>query len=226
MDNIHTGHRERLRQRFERHGLEALNDIEALELLLYYALPRRDTNALAHALLDRFGSFRAVLEADSSELCQIPGVGESAATLIRLVREMDRRYQLSRREGGRILLRETREAGDYLLPLFSYSTEETAYAVSLGSARNVIRCHRLASGMSNAVEFSAREIVELALQDKAVYLLLAHNHLSDTALPSNADIKTTHCVRAALHYIGVELCDHIIVCDNDFVSLRDCGFFE
>lgn len=226
MDNIHAGHRERLKQRFEQHGLDALSDIEALELLLYYALPRRDTNIIAHGLLDRFGSFRAVLEADSSELCQVPGVGESAAMLIRLVREMDHRYQLSRRQGGRVLLRGTQEAGDYLMPLFSYSTEETAFAVSLGSARNVIRCHRLASGMSNSVEFSAREIVELALQDKAVFVLLAHNHLSDTALPSRADIKTTLCVRSALRYIGVELTDHIIVCDNDFVSLRDCGQFE
>ena len=115
--------------------------------------------------------------------------------------------------------------GEYLLPLFAYATEEVAYAISLGSAGNVISCHRLAVGMGNSVEFGARELVEIALQDKAVFILLAHNHLSDVALPSNADVLATNSIRDALQYIGVRLSDHIIVCDGDFVSLRESGYF-
>lgn len=225
MDNIHSGHRSRLKERFASHGLEAMSDIEALEMLLYYALPRRDTNVIAHKLLERFGSYRAVFEADESELREVPGVGENAAMLIHLVRELNRRYLLDRKKGKRILLQTTPEMGEYLLPLFAYATEEVAYAISLGSAGNVISCHRLAVGMGNSVEFGARELVEIALQDKAVFILLAHNHLSDVALPSNADVLATNSIRDALQYIGVRLSDHIIVCDGDFVSLRESGYF-
>lgn len=226
MENIHSGHRERVKSRFASHGLEAMSDIEALEMLLYYALPRRDTNAIAHKLLDRFGSYCAVLDADVTELQEVPGVGENAAMLIRLVCEMNRRYLINRRQSGRILLRDSQSAGSYLLPLFTYCTDELAYAISMGSACNVIRCHRLAQGMSNKVDISSRRILELALQDNASYILLAHNHLSDTALPSKADISATDSLCQALSFIGVTLFDHIIFCDNDFVSLRDCGYFR
>lgn len=226
MDNIHSGHRSRLKERFASHGLEAMSDIEALEMLLYYALPRRDTNVIAHKLLERFGSYRAVLEADESELREVPGVGENAAMLIRLVRELNRRYLLDRKKGKRILLRTTPEMGEYLLPLFAYATDEVAYAISLGSACNVIACHKLASGMGNSVEFSSRELVEIALQDKAVFILLAHNHLSDVALPSATDVLATNSICEALRYVGVRLTDHIIVSDGDFVSLRESGYFS
>lgn len=225
MENVHNGHRERLKKRFAEHGLDAFSDIEALEMLLFYALPRRDTNELAHALLGRFGSYRAVLEADATELTQVPGVGENAANLIRLVSEMNRRYMLSKKQGGRILIRDCVSAGEYLLPLFAYQTEELVYAVSLGSGGNVIRSHKLASGMSNKVDFSVRDVVEIALQDKAAFILLAHNHLSDTALPSKTDIATTKAVQEALRYVGVGVFDHIIVCEDDYVSLRDSGYF-
>ena len=93
---IHDGHRQRMKERFLGHGLDNFNDINALELLLFYAAPRRDTNALAHALLDRFGSFSAVLEADEQELLAVPGVGENAVTLLRLIPAVSRRYLLDK----------------------------------------------------------------------------------------------------------------------------------
>lgn len=225
MENVHGGHRERLKRRFAEHGLEPFSDIEAIEMLLFYALPRRDTNELAHALLDRFGSYRAVLEADISELTQVPGVGENAAMLIRLVSEMNRRYMVSKKHSSRVLISDGISAGEYLLPLFAYQTEEVVYAISLGSGGNVIRSHKMARGMSSQVDFAVRDLVEIALKDKAVFILLAHNHLSDTALPSKADIISTKGVQEALSYVGVKLFDHIIVCEDDFVSLRDSGYF-
>lgn len=225
MENIHEGHRARVKERFLGHGLDALSDIEALEMLLYYALPRRDTNEIAHRLLDRFGSYRAVLEADVTELQDVKGVGENAATLIRLVSEMNRRYLVSKKTSGRVLIRDSMSAGKYVLPLFSYQTEELVYAISMGSGGNVIRSHKLSQGMSNKVDFAVRQVVEIALQDNAAYMLLAHNHLSDTALPSRADVMSTDGIRRALSYVGVDLYDHIIVCEEDFVSMRDSGYF-
>ena len=224
-DNIHEGHRQRLKQRFEEHGIASFSDVEALELLLFFAVPRRDTNKLAHELLKRFGCLRAVLEAEPEELRGVNGAGASVAMLIRLVAEMNRRYMISKRKTNKVL-HTAAEAGEYLMPLFAYQTSEVAYVLSLDSRSMVTRCHELARGMVNKVDFTVRDIVDAALRDNAARIIIAHNHLSGTALPSNSDISATKKIQSALSLIGVELADHIIVCDDDFVSLRDSGLFN
>ena len=224
-DTIHSGHRERLRERFDDNGLRAFSDVEALELLLFYALPRCNTNELAHRLLERFGGFREVMEADASELALVKGVGENAARLIRLVSQLNMRYLRAARVGKRGILGCPEDAVDYLRPLFAYSRDELAFAVCLNSAGNVVGCHQLARGMSNRVEFSARQIVEPALRDNAAYVILAHNHISDVALPSNADVKATEAVAATLGGLGIALADHFIISGDEYVSMRESGYF-
>lgn len=224
-ESIHKGHRERLRKRFLEYGLDSFSDIEALELLLFYALPRRNTNPLAHALLKTFGSFRAVLEAQTEDLAQVDGIGENAACLIRLVSEFGRRYLISGRRTGKPL-RSSADAGEYFLPLFSYETDELVYVACLDSGGVVKQCRKIARGMSNKVDFSSRDIVDMALRYNASHVIIAHNHLSGTAAPSNADLSATKKLNTALSLIGVELDDHIIVCDGDFVSLRDSGYIH
>lgn len=225
MENIHKGHRERLRERFDKNGLRAFSDVEALEMLLIYALPRCNTNEIAHELINHFGGYRSVLEADISELEQVKGVGDNAARLIRLVSEMGARYRVAERPDGRNVMKDTEAAGEYLLPLFAYSAEELAYALTVNSAGAVIRSHCLASGMSNRVEFSARQVVELALRDNAAYMILAHNHVSDVALPSRADVAATKLIANTLRSIGVVLADHFIICGEEYVSMRESGHF-
>lgn len=225
MENMHKGHRERMKSRFTENGLRAFSDIEALELLLFYALPRCNTNETAHLLMQRFGSYRGVMEADISELKTVKGVGENAALLIQLVRELNRRYLLSDRAEGEDILRSTEAAVAYIKPFFAYSTDEIAYAFSVNSAGRVIRCHELARGLSNRVEFSSRQVVEIAIHDNATYIILAHNHLSDVALPSSADVAATRQIKSTLVSIGVGLADHIIVSGEEFVSMRDSGYF-
>lgn len=213
-----------MRDRFRDHGLDNFSDIEALELLLFYALPRKNTNELAHALLSSFGSFRAVMEADVTELSNVPEIGENAATLIRLVNELNRRYMLSSRP-EEMVIRSSSDAGEYLMPLFSYKADEVVYILCLNSRSAVCYSQELASGMSNKVHFTTRSIVDIALQHHASRIIIAHNHLSGTALPSDADIRATRKLYSALGVIGVELVDHIIVCDDDFVSMKDTGCF-
>lgn len=225
MRNVHEGHRDRLKTKFRNHGLDSFTDYEAFELLLFYAIPRRDTNELAHALLDRFGSFRAVLEADAEDLAAVPGIGESAAGLIALVAAMNRRYLRSERGEGRQLL-SSEAAGEFLRPLFAYRAEETVFLLCLDSASRVQHCREMSTGTINRVELGVRDVVDQALRDRAARVILAHNHLSGTALPSQSDIAATTRLYQALRLIGVELADHIIVCDNDFVSMRDSGLFN
>ena len=223
-ENIHAGHRARLKEKYRAHGLESFTDIEALELLLFYAIPRANTNELAHALLDRFHSFRGVLEAEQSELERVPGVGPNAATLLRLVTDLNSRYQRAASVRG-TQIRSSSDAGAFLQPQFAYRSEERSVLLCLDTAGRVIECRALAEGSSAMVGLSARELVDFVLRDKAARVILAHNHVSGVALPSAADVEATARIYRMLQMIGVELVDHLVFCDGDYVSMRDSGHF-
>ena len=223
-ENIHSGHRARQKKKYREHGLESFTDIEALELLLFYAIPRADTNVLAHALLDRFHSFRGVLEADRAELERVPGIGENAATLLRLVTDLNSRYQRSASVRG-TQIRSSGDAGAFLLPQFEYCAEERSVLLCLDTAGRVLECRVLAEGSTAMVGLSARELVGYVLSDKAARVILAHNHVSGVALPSAADLEATAKIYRMLRMIGVELVDHLVFCDGDYVSMRESGHF-
>lgn len=223
--NIHAGHRARLRKQFAEHGLEGFTDVQAIELLLSFAIPRQDTNPLAHRLLDRFRSFRGVLEADYADLQKVDGIGPESALLLRLVTELNVRYLRSRLSPG-ARLRTGDEICDYVRDLFRYHTVEEVYLLCLNPEGRVIDRLLLNAGSVTEVGLSMREIVQLALQNNAAAVVLTHNHLTELALPSRADIETTRRLYRALALIGVELLDHVIVAEDDCVSLRDSGWFK
>ena len=183
---VHDGHRSRMKERFRGHGLENFNDINALELLLFYAAPRRDTNGMAHALLERFGSFSAVLEANEQELLAVPGIGENAVTLLRLIPEVSRRYLLDKTPSNEPI-DSAEAAGHYFIPRFMYETEEIVYALLLDARKRPIHCAAISRGTVDAAEVNARRLAELALQYRASAVILAHNHRSGVALPSVED---------------------------------------
>ena len=224
-ENIHAGHRERLKTKFLEHGLAGFTDIEAIELLLCFAIPRRSTNELAHSLLDRFHSFRGVFDAELSELQSVPGIGENAALLLKLVTALEDRYQQSG-NGKKTRITGSAEAGAYLLPYFSHCLEERSVLLCLDTAGRVIHCHRMEDGAPGSVNLGARAIVSLVMQDRASRVILAHNHPSGVALPSRADVDATQQIYEMLRMIEVELTDHIIVGEEDFVSMRDSGYFR
>ena len=220
--NVHAGHRQRQRTKFLEHGLETFTDVEALELLLYYAIPRQDTNVLAHHLIDRFGSFRAVLEAEARELMSVPGVKENSAALLTLVRAMNRRYASQGRTLGKPL-GSVAEAGEYLQQFFCFERVEKVVMLSLDGMHRVLAHHELTEGTPDRVQLPIRTLADFALRDKAVEVVLAHNHLDQNALPSNADIIATQLLSQALQPLGIRLLDHIIIADTDFVSILESG---
>lgn len=220
----HDGHRERLRKRFLTNGLDALPDHEVLELLLFYAIPRKDTNVLSRRLLNHFGSISAVLEAAPEELLAIDGISENTATLLHLITPLSRRYQLSRADKG-ICLSSTNACGEYLMPYFFGAQEEMVYILCLDAKCKVLTCRLLQAGSVNAASISLRKAAEIAMACKASSVVLAHNHTSGLALPSKADIETTILLKQTLEPLGILLVDHIIVADNDFVSMADNGVF-
>lgn len=216
--SIHDGHRQRLKQRFLESGLDGFTQVQVLELLLCYAIPRKDTNELAHKLLDYFGSVSGVLEAPVSELVKTPGIGENSALLLSLTRAMSRYYQINRTENIQVLT--TLEAcAEYILPYFHGRTTETVFALCLDAKCKVLGCKEVGEGTINAARLNVRKIVEVALALNASAVVIAHNHPSGIAVPSQADILATRHLSSALSAMEIVLMDHIIVADEDYVSM-------
>lgn len=219
---VHDGHRDRMRRRFLANGLNGFADHEVLELLLYYAIPRGDVNPLAHALMDRFGSLSGVLAAPAELLAQVEGVGERTAMLLRLVPQIAQMARLADME-REVALNTREKIGDYLLELFSRERNEAVYQVCLDGKGKLLACRRLGEGSASAVNLDVRKIVQNAIVFCACSVILAHNHPSGVALPSHEDRVATRMVREALETMGVRLVDHVIVADNDYVSMAESG---
>ena len=219
---IHDGHREKMRRRFLETGLEGFADHEALELLLYYAIPRRDTNPTAHALMERYGTLSAVLSAPVEDLQKVEGIGGSAAVLLSLVSRINRKARLAD-AAQETVINSTERAGAYLLERFAGETREVVYLMCLDRKGKLLACKRLADGGAASADLNIRKVMETVLLTSASAVILSHNHPSGVALPSPEDTGTTLQVREALRTIGVELVDHIIVADRDFVSMSDSG---
>ena len=222
---VHDGHRKRLKTQFLIHG-EDFHDHQLLELLLCYAIPQGDVNGLAHALLDQFGSLAGVFDALPPSLTRVDGVGEHTAVLLKLIPKLAGRYSTIRSSPGDILA-SSRAARDYLLPYFQTGPRnEMVYLVCMDAKYKVLGCHKLGEGTVNAADITPRRVVELALAHNASAVLLAHNHVSGLALPSNADLLTTEPLARVLREVGVELADHLIFTEDDMVSLKDSGLLN
>lgn len=220
--SVHDGHRQRKREQFLQHGLDSFADHEVLELLLFYAIPRRDTNPIAHELIERFGSLEQVLAAPVEELAKVPGMGEYAAALLKLVPQVTRRARASFIAQERAL--DTSERiGAFFVEQFVAESNEIMYQLCLDAKGRMLSCHRVSEGDVSSVSLNMRKIVETALRSNAVLVALAHNHPSGVALPSQEDRIATRMAAEALDTIGVRLVDHIIVADDDFISLRQAG---
>ena len=219
----HDGHRNRLRKRFLEHGMDPLQDHEVLELLLFYAVPRQDTNPIARKLLQHFGSISAVLEASSNELKEIAGIGENAAVLLQMITPLARRYQLSRSDKG-IVFESSADCGNFLIPYFFGIMEEQIYLLCLDGKKKFLTCRLLQEGSANTAFLPIRKAAEIAIACSASCVILAHNHPGGLALPSQADYDATLQLRAAFEPLGISVADHIIVSENDYVSLADNGY--
>lgn len=221
---IHDGHRENMRRRFLSAGLESFADHEALELLLYYAIPRQDTNPIAHALMDRYGSLSAVLAAPVEDLQKVKGIGESAAILLKLVPQLCYKARLEDALRQDLVLNTAQRAGAYLLERFAGETNEVLYQLCLDRKGKLLACKRLGEGGISSAPLDVRKLVENALLSSASAVILAHNHPSGVAAPSQEDFIATDQARAALETVRVSLADHIIVADRDFVSFAESGY--
>lgn len=215
---VHDGHRQRLKERFRQQGLEGFNEINALELLLFYCIPRKDVNPLAHELLDYFGSFTKVMEATPDELKNVPGVSQETATFLALVIAAGRYYQVKKLQPG-VVMKTTEDCAAYLKPFFFGRSNETIFLLSLDAKCKVIGCSMLGEGSATIANVPIPRVVSVAVTLKASSVILAHNHPSGIAIPSPSDEAYTVELFDAMKAVGIRLSDHIVFADEDHVSM-------
>ena len=218
-----SGHRERVRRRFLDEGLDGFKDYEALEMLLFYAIPRQDTKVIAKRLIDQFGSLQAVFHTPPDRLMQEAGLTEATAALIAMLPQLARKIEEQQaQENARI--RNTLDAGRDVIAMFRSRQDESVRILCLNASGKVVRRARIAEGDVNAVHFPIRKLVEEALACKAVSVILAHNHPGGTMAPSQEDLDATKAAKAALETVGIRLLDHLIVSGDNYCSLREEGY--
>ena len=222
---IHEGHRLRVKERFMKEGLDSFKDYQVLELLLYYCIPRKDTNEIAHNLISAFGSLPNVFEAPMEELQKVEGIGKHAATFLTLISAASRFYQTEKAEICKPMTT-VAQFGQEFLPRFTGRRNEMIYLLCLDAKCKKICCKLLGEGSVNCAGVSVRKIAENALAVNATSVVLAHNHPSGVALPSGEDIRTTIQTAKALKAIGIALLDHIVVADDDYTSMALSGYYR
>ncbi|MBQ8238190.1 MAG: hypothetical protein IJZ39_08610 [Oscillospiraceae bacterium] len=224
--SIHDGHRQRLKNQFVNNGLDGFTEVQMLEILLFYVIPRRDTNPIAHALINRFGSLSNVLDAPMAKLIRDGKLTENAAVFLKLVKAAGRCYESDKSRQKKILS-SVSECGEYLKPFFINRKNEVVYLLSLDAKLKVLNCRQVGEGSVNYASVPIRRVVEMALEDGASTVVLAHNHPSGLAIPSADDIQATRRLAAALSAVEIVLADHIVVAEDeneedrlDYVSMR------
>ena len=221
----HDGHRERMRERYRKQGLDGFAPHEVLELLLFYAIPRKNVNPLAHALIERFGSLHAVLEAAPEQLMRVEGVGPSVAQYLTLFHQVEKRLALSR-EKPRPRIQNRAMAESYCARLLAGAKREHFYVVCLNGQMEVLHDALIAVGSLTDVPAYPRVVAEAALNHNAHAVLLCHNHPGGSPIPSQNDLNATARIGEILAGLDIALADHIIVTDTETLSMIDRHFIE
>ena len=221
--SVHEGHRERLRNKFLTNGFESFEDHEIIELLLFYAIPRGNTNPIAHDLINRFGNLRGVLDATPEELEGIKGLGSAGVTFFKVMISALKEYEIQSSEF--LQLDTTKKLRDYFSKDFIGIKKEEIHLVTLDDKLNLINCHIVARGGISTVPVNIRKMVQMCIEDNSETIVLAHNHPMGEARPSPEDIRATKQIARALKGVGIFLADHIVCSPTETYSMYESGFF-
>jgi DNA repair protein RadC len=224
--HVHHGHRQRKKEQFLKSGIEHLPEHEPLEFLLYYAIPRGDTNAIAHALIRRFGSLVDVMNADYNELKSVDGIGENAASLICFVKMFSQMYVQRQLECKLNKMFNADNMKEFCKVLFANATEEEFHCLYLTDDLKLISHEKLCSGQLGKIDIPVRKIARSILEKNCSRLIISHNHPAGSCLPSRDDVDSTRKIRDVFVKLEVELTDHIIVGRDGVTSMKECGHFN
>lgn len=224
MDNIHEGHRRRLKAQFLENGISSLLPHQILELLLFYALPRGDTNVTAHRLLDKFETISGVFNAPIEELVTVKGITENVATLIKFIPQLLSVYSIDRIKDKPMT--DLNTIAEYFVSCYLGVRNEQLRVCCLDDNLNVISCSVIQNGDVSTVPVNVRKIVETTYKANSSLIILSHNHPNGLAVPSDIDIKVTRQLKQILGSVGINMLDHVIVSANNAVSMKYSGYFN
>lgn len=213
-DNIHKGHRERLRKRFAQDG-EHFETHELLELLLTYSIPRRDTNRTAHILLSRFGGFDGILSADKEDLTSVEGVGEKTANMFKLIDELRNRPAKANKT-DRTVYDSEEKIGTLLVKKYRGKKKEECHIMLFDGRHRMVGFKKMSEGTVNATQMFIRAAVEYAYKNRAVSVVVSHNHPDGIACPTDSDMRFTDGLRTAFRLMGIGFDGHFVVAENDW----------
>lgn len=219
-ESAHRGHRQRMRQRVEQQGFDSLSPHEALEVILYITNAQRDTNAIAHALLERFGDFAAVLDATEEELCAVEGMGPASARMLHLLPAVSQYYTHCRTQ-GRVNIRTTAQLEQLLRGRFGDMSRERVLLAAIDQSSRIQGSWCLAEGEDTLVRLSVKDVVSAALRGGTDRVVLCHNHPNGLCYPSPEDLQSTENIVRALATVRITLLDHIILTEDDYFSMRE-----
>ena len=218
--DLHKDHRSRMRDKYDKNGFASFAEHEILEMLLFYTIPRANTNPTAHRLIERFGNLARVLDAPRSELTKIEGMGESSAMFLEMLRSVANLYINSSKDTTR-KLNTVDDAGRYLVDKYVGITTERVYFICLDDKNNIVKECFIGDGAVGSVEIDTKRILTEALNCNCTTAILAHNHPTGVCKPSVADIRATDEVRKALIYAKVTLVSHIVVAEGKYCEVKN-----
>ncbi len=224
-ENVHKGHRKRMREDFEVVSFDIWHEHEVLEYVLQKAIPRVDTNKTAHELINECGGFANVFRASKKQLTNVYGVGEKAAEYLHMLGEFVHYYNRRRFDLNRAVL-DSETCQEYMLDMFDGKEREHFYVICLDSNNRVISKAEKSEGGFDSVDIDVPKIVRFAVMNDAPKIVLAHNHPSGILKASNADIVSTQTISRVLLMCGITLVDHIIVAGGKCMSMRSEGLLE
>lgn len=220
----HKGHRNRVRERILAEGLDSFQPHEILEFLLFHTIPQKDTNVIAHKLINTFGSLQGVLDASAEELMNKGNLSENSAIFLSSLTQVFSFYEKSKKES--VPLNTPEKIMRFLKPFFIGQTNEKLVAVFLDSALKVKATESIGLGMENGLNFNTKEILRKAISFNAHSVAVAHNHPKSSAMPSKSDINSTSSLKNQLEMFDIKLIDHIIFGSDSFFSFADDSQLE
>ncbi len=220
-DNLHAGHRQRMRDRFLKTGFDGFSEHQIVEMVLYYCCPRVDTNNLAHKLINEFGSFAGIIDASYDDLKKRGGLTQNAAVLFKMIPELLGSYYDNRTINK--VCGNTDALKKLFIPYYIGTSEEIIRIACLNNSLGLICNVVIGKGSPSAANIDLRLLTETVMASKAAYVVMSHNHPQGGVKPSNEDIVCTEIIKDFLKNISVVLIDHVIVSGDKAYSMYENG---
>lgn len=224
--DLHSGHRARLREKVRKAGLETLSEHEIIELMLNYAIPRKDTNPLAHKLINNFGSLAKIIDADYYDLLKVEGLGEETALYFNIISSLIKLYKVSKAKEESVFIKNTLEGVKYFRDNFNIDGKEFVHVVCLSKMCKIVSSFSFYGSSDAEVKFDFKEFMDKINHENVKSILMFHTHPKGSVQPSREDVQTTQRCLYVSALMGIEFLDHLIFNENEYCSMYHLGYIE